>query len=35
MKISTDRLILTEITWDELDNIHNLHSIFEVYSGSP
>jgi RimJ/RimL family protein N-acetyltransferase len=30
MKISTDRLILTEITWDDLDNIHNLHSIFEV-----
>jgi RimJ/RimL family protein N-acetyltransferase len=30
MKISTDRLILTEITWDDLEDIHHLHSIFEV-----
>ncbi len=30
MKISTDRLVLTEITWDDLEDIHNLHSIFEV-----
>jgi ribosomal-protein-alanine N-acetyltransferase len=30
MKISTDRLILTEISWDDLEDIHHLHSIFEV-----
>lgn len=30
MKISTDRLILTEIIWDDLEDIHRLHSIFEV-----
>jgi len=30
MKISTDRLTLTEITWDDLEDIHHLHSIFEV-----
>ena len=30
MKISTDRLMLTEITWDDLEDIHHLHSIFEV-----
>ena len=30
MEIETKRLILTEITWDDLDNIHNLHSFPEV-----
>jgi len=30
MKISTDRLTLTEINWDDLEDIHQLHSIFEV-----
>lgn len=30
MKTSTDRLILTEITWTDLEDIHHLHSIFEV-----
>ncbi len=30
MKLSTDRLRLTEITWDDLENIHHLHSIFKV-----
>lgn len=30
MKISTDRLMLTEITWEDLEDIHHLHSIFEV-----
>ena len=30
MEIITDRLTLTEITWDDLENIHHLHSIFEV-----
>ena len=30
MEILTERLILTEITWDDLEDIHNLHSIFEV-----
>ena len=30
MNILTQRLELTEITWDDLENIHKLHSIFEV-----
>src|ERR1035437_8590564 len=30
MKILTQRLELTEITWDDLENIHRLQSIFEV-----
>lgn len=30
MEISTNRLILSEITWDDLEDIHRLHSIFEV-----
>ncbi len=30
MKLTTDRLYLTEITWEDLDEIHQLHSIFEV-----
>lgn len=30
MKILTNRLRLTEVTWDDLDEIHHLHSIFEV-----
>lgn len=30
MKIQTQRTKLTEITWDDLDNIHGLHAIFEV-----
>ncbi len=30
MKISTDRLTLTEINWDDLEDIHQLHSIFKV-----
>lgn len=30
MTLTTDRLILTEITWTDLEDIHNLHSIFEV-----
>lgn len=30
MKISTQRLELVEITWDDLPNIHHLHSIAEV-----
>jgi len=30
MKISTYRLILKEITWTDLEDIHHLHSIFEV-----
>ena len=30
MKIASNRLILTEITWDDLKNIHALHSIPEV-----
>jgi hypothetical protein len=30
MKISSDRLMFTEITWDDLEDIHHLHSIFEV-----
>ena len=30
MKILTDRLILNEITWEDLADIHHLHSIFEV-----
>jgi len=30
MEIQTHRLKLTEITWAELENIHQLHSIFEV-----
>ncbi len=31
MKITTDRLILEEITWDDLPLVHQLHSIPEVY----
>ncbi|MFA6401785.1 MAG: GNAT family N-acetyltransferase [Salinivirgaceae bacterium] len=30
MKIQTQRLELTEISWADLENIHRLHSIFEV-----
>lgn len=30
MEIESNRLILTEITWDDLENIHTLHSIPEV-----
>lgn len=30
MEILTDRLLLTEITWADLDDIHHLHSFFEV-----
>ena len=30
MKIVSNRLILTEISWDDLENIHGLHSIPEV-----
>lgn len=30
MEINTARLILKEINWDDLENIHNLHSIPEV-----
>ncbi len=30
MKILTERLELTEISWPDLENIHNLQSIFEV-----
>lgn len=30
MEIQTHRLKLTEITWADLENIHQLHSIFEV-----
>lgn len=30
MEIRTERLILTEISWDDLQNIHQLHSIPEV-----
>ena len=30
MNISTARLLLTEITWKDLDDMHRLHSIFEV-----
>ncbi len=30
MKLTTNRLSLTEITWDDLDEIHRLQSIFEV-----
>lgn len=30
MNIESPRLLLTEITWDDLDNIHTLHSIPEV-----
>ena len=30
MQIRTQRLELTEITWADLENIHRLHSIFEV-----
>jgi len=30
MEIITERLLLREITWNDLENIHNLHSIAEV-----
>jgi RimJ/RimL family protein N-acetyltransferase len=30
MELETTRLILEEITWDDLENIHKLHSIPEV-----
>ncbi len=30
MKIQTQRLELTEISWGDIENIHKLHSIFEV-----
>ena len=30
MKIETARLVLTEIGWDDLNDIHHLHSIAEV-----
>ena len=30
MVIESNRLILTEVTWDDLENIHALHSIPEV-----
>ncbi len=30
MNISTTRLSLTEISWNDLEEIHSLHSIFEV-----
>lgn len=30
MVIESNRLLLTEITWDDLENIHALHSIPEV-----
>lgn len=30
MEIESNRLILTEITWDDLENIHVLHSIPEI-----
>jgi len=30
MDITTNRLLLTEITWNDLEDIHQLHSIFEV-----
>ena len=30
MEITTDRLILKEITWDDLQDVHQLHSIPEV-----
>ncbi|WP_083631390.1 GNAT family N-acetyltransferase [Labilibacter marinus] len=30
MNITTDRLMLTEITWDDLSDIHYLHTIPEV-----
>lgn len=30
MQIQTQRLELTEISWSDIENIHRLHSIFEV-----
>lgn len=30
MNISTERLILTELTWADLNDVHNLHSVPEV-----
>jgi len=30
MEINTERLLLTEVTWDDLPDIHHLHSIAEV-----
>lgn len=30
MEIITDRLLLREITWNDLDSIHHLHSVPEV-----
>ncbi len=30
MNLETERLVLTEISWDDLEDIHQLHSIFEV-----
>jgi len=30
VKIETARLVLTEISWDDLNDIHHLHSIAEV-----
>lgn len=30
MEIHTDRLILTEISWDDLEDLHRLHSFPEV-----
>ena len=30
MEIVTERLLLREITWNDLESIHNLHSIAEV-----
>jgi ribosomal-protein-alanine N-acetyltransferase len=30
MEIITERLLLREITWNDLENIHRLHSIQEV-----
>ncbi len=30
MEIKTDRLVLKELTWDDLQEIHQLHSIPEV-----
>lgn len=30
MNLQSSRLRMTEITWDDLDNIHHLHSIAEV-----
>ena len=30
MEIVTDRLLLREITWNDLESIHNLHSVPEV-----